>query len=220
MSTVTNICFHGVGTPDRELEPGEASYWVTQDSFKRILDELVDRPGVRISFDDGNASDVERGLPALQERGLSATFFILAGRLENRGSLALDQVRELVAAGMQVGSHGMHHRSWRAMSSEDSEVELVEAREMLSEATGRPVTDAALPLGCYDRRLLADLRRQGYQRIYTSDRAPTKETAWLQPRFSVTAADTVASVHSMMLDRPSLIRRAERRAARTAKSLR
>jgi peptidoglycan/xylan/chitin deacetylase (PgdA/CDA1 family) len=220
MATVTNVCFHGIGDPDREMEPGEASYWVTPDSFLRVLDEFVDRPGIRISFDDGNASDVEIGLPALQERGLSATFFVLAGRLEHRGSLALDQVHELVAAGMRVGSHGMHHRSWRGMSAGDSRVELVEAREVLSEVAGQAVTEAALPLGSYDRRLLADLRRQGYQRIYTSDRVQTSESAWLQPRFSVTATDTVPSVHSTMLERPSLVHRAERRALRTVKSLR
>lgn len=220
MATVTNICFHGIGEPRREMEPGEASYWVTRDSFLRVLDALVDRPGVRISFDDGNASDVEIGLPALQERGLSATFFVLAGRLEHRGSLAFDQMHELVAAGMRIGSHGMHHRSWRAMSPAESRVELVEARDALSETAGLPVTEAALPLGSYDRRLLADLRRQGYHRIYTSDRAQARETAWLQPRFSITAADTVPSVHQTMLSRPGIVRRAERRTARTIKSLR
>lgn len=220
MATVTNICFHGIGEPRREMEPGESSYWVTRDSFLRVLDALVDRPGVRISFDDGNASDVEIGLPALQERGLSATFFVLAGRLEHRGSLASDQMHELVGAGMRIGSHGMHHRSWRAMSSAESRLELVEARDALSETAGRPVTEAALPLGSYDRRLLADLRRQGYHRIYTSDRAQARETAWLQPRFSITAADTVPSVHQTMLSRPGIVRRAERRTARTIKSLR
>ena len=220
MATVTNVCFHGIGEPRREMEPGEAPYWVTRDSFHRVLDELVDRPGVRISFDDGNASDVEIALPALQERGLSATFFVLAGRLDHRGSLALDQMHELVRAGMRIGSHGMHHRSWRAMTAAESRLELVEARDILSETAGRPVTEAALPLGSYDRRLLADLRRQGYRRIYTSDRAHAGEAAWLQPRYSVTAADTVQSVHQTMLSRPGLVSRAERRAARTIKSLR
>ena len=54
MSTVTNVCFHGVGTLDREREPGEASYWVGRDVFLQILDALVGRPDVRISFDDGS----------------------------------------------------------------------------------------------------------------------------------------------------------------------
>jgi peptidoglycan/xylan/chitin deacetylase (PgdA/CDA1 family) len=220
MTAVTNICFHGIGTPDRELEPGEDEYWIRRDEFLRILDELVDRPGVRISFDDGNASDVEIALPALVERGLTATFFVLAGRLERRGSLAGDQVRELRAAGMDVGSHGMQHRSWRAMSTQDSHVELVEARAALAEVAGQRVVDAALPMGMYDRRLLADLARHGYHRIYTSDRARSRERAWLQPRYSVVSTDTVASVRSTMLAEPGVARRAERHLARTVKRLR
>ena len=47
---------------------------------------------MRISFDDGNASDLEIGLPALLERGLTATFFVLAGRLGRPGSLDADEV--------------------------------------------------------------------------------------------------------------------------------
>lgn len=220
MTTVTNVCFHGIGDARREMEPGEAEYWVSLDSFLRVLDELVGRPEVRISFDDGNASDVEIGLPALRERGLTATFFVLAGRLERKGSLFADQVRELLAAGMPIGTHGMHHRSWRGMSPGDAHVELVEAREALSQLTGTPVTEAALPLGLYDRRLLADLRRHGYHHVYTTDGARARRTAWAQPRFTVTAADTAQSVRHTMLNRPSPARRVERQAARTIKSLR
>jgi peptidoglycan/xylan/chitin deacetylase (PgdA/CDA1 family) len=219
LATVTNVCFHGIGTPDRDLEPGEASYWIGRDAFLGVLDVLAERPEARISFDDGNASDVEIALPALVERGLTATFFVIAGRLEKRGSLAGDHVRELRRAGMDVGTHGMQHRSWRAMSSGETRVELTEARAVLAEVTGQRVVDAALPLGMYDRRLLADLRRHGYRRVYTSDRDSTSEKAWLQPRYSVGSSDTVASVRAM-LEKPTLTHRAERRLARTVKALR
>lgn len=220
MTTVTNINFHGIGSPRRQLESGEATYWVSKSSFLGILDELVDDPSVRLSFDDGNASDIEVALPALVERGLSATFFVLAGRLDERGSVAAEQVRELVSAGMRIGSHGMHHRSWRSMSAADTRVELVEAKDMLSEAAGAAVTEAALPLGSYDRRILSDLRRLGYGRVYTSDQARAGAGAWLQPRFTVTATDTASSVRHTMVQRPTLYRRAERRAARVVKQLR
>src|SRR5687767_10674733 len=85
--SVINICFHGIGTPGRDLEPGESRYWIGVDTFHRVLDDLVTWPAVRISFDDGNASDVEIGLPGLLSRGLTADFFVLAGRLGAPGSL-------------------------------------------------------------------------------------------------------------------------------------
>ncbi|MGF1648019.1 MAG: polysaccharide deacetylase family protein, partial [Kineosporiaceae bacterium] len=116
-----NVCFHGVGEPARELEPGEDRYWVTVDTFRSVLDEIATWPAVRISFDDGNASDVEHGLPALRERGLPATFFVLARRLGLPGSLTGDDLRSLRDAGMTIGSHGMDHRPWRGLPPEARE---------------------------------------------------------------------------------------------------
>ena len=52
---------------------------------------------MRLSFDDGNSSDVEIALPALRERGLPRRFFVVAGRLDRPGSLSRDDVRELHA---------------------------------------------------------------------------------------------------------------------------
>ena len=55
---VLNICFHGIGTPQRQLQPGEDAYWVDTERCPRILDEITTWPSVRISFHDANASDV------------------------------------------------------------------------------------------------------------------------------------------------------------------
>lgn len=199
---LVNICFHGIGTPRRELEPGEARYWVGTELYHRLLDEVADRDDVRLSFDDGNVSDVEVGLPGLVERGLDATFFVLAGRLGSVGSLDADAVQELAAAGMAVGSHGMDHRSWRAMDEATAHRELVEARDRLADVVGSPVRQAALPLGRYDRRLLGRLRRAGYTRVHTSDRRPAAPDGWQQPRYSVRAEDTLESLRRSVLAPP------------------
>lgn len=217
---VVNVCFHGIGTPGRELEPGEDAYWVDPPTFHGVLDAVAGRPDVRLSFDDGNASDAEIALPALVERGLHATFFVLAGRLDEPGSLSADAVRDLVGHGMAVGSHGMHHHPWRGMDELTTRRELVEARTRLAEVTGLPVREAAAPLGRYDRRVLRDLRRLGYDRVHTSDRRWARPDAWLQPRFSVRRGDTVASVKSEVLTPPGVLRRAELDAVGLVKRLR
>ena len=76
-----NLTFHGIGEPPRALDPGEENVWVAHDRFVALLDSVVGRDDVRITFDDGNASDVEHALPALVDRELDATFFVVAGRL-------------------------------------------------------------------------------------------------------------------------------------------
>jgi peptidoglycan/xylan/chitin deacetylase (PgdA/CDA1 family) len=214
--SVHNICFHGIGAPGRELEPGEDVYWISVDAFVGMLDVLAGRTGVRISFDDGNKSDAEIAADALQARGLSATFFVVAGRLGAPGSLDRDDIHRLQRAGMAIGTHGMDHRPWRGLAAAELERELVDARMRIAEAVGHPVDEAAVPLGAYDRRLLQALRRLGYTKVHTSDRFPAREGDWLQPRFSVVATDTPETLENELLATPpaSLLRRARIRLKR------
>ena len=218
--SVVNVCFHGIGTPARELEHGESPYWITTKQFESILDEIASWPAVQLSFDDGNQSDVEFGLPALVERGLTATFFLLAGRLGLPGSVDAAGIRELVAAGMTVGSHGMDHRPWRGMDATATARELVQAKSQIAAAAGRPVDEAALPLGRYDRRVLQDLMRLGYRRVYTSDRRLAKAGHWLQPRFSVYEDESAQSLRAAVASARSPFRRARLEAIGVVKRLR
>jgi peptidoglycan/xylan/chitin deacetylase (PgdA/CDA1 family) len=217
---IINICFHGIGRPARELEPDEQGYWIEPALFDEVLDRFGHRPDVRFSFDDGNRSDLEHGLTGLLRRGLSATFFPVAGRLDHPGSLGRDDLRAIGRAGMAVGSHGMDHRPWRSLDDHELDRELITARDQLAEVVGRPITQAALPLGRYDRKVLGRLRTLGYRRVFSSDRAPAKTRAWLQPRFSVRDTDTIASLERELFGPRSLGQRARNRAATLYKSQR
>jgi peptidoglycan/xylan/chitin deacetylase (PgdA/CDA1 family) len=204
---VINLCFHGIGVPGRTQEPGEADYWIDRDTYLRVLDEIATWPNVAISFDDGNASDHDIGLPGLVERGLTASFFVLAGRIDTPGSLSADQLRALVAVGMTVGSHGMHHVPWPGLDDRARHTELVEARTVLAEIVATDVDEAACPLGRYDRTVLRELRRLGYTRVHTSDRMAAPTAAWIQPRYSVRRTDTPATLRASILERQAAVDR-------------
>lgn len=191
---VVNICVHGIGSPGRQLEPGEDEYWVGEPQFADILDAVAELPSMRLSFDDGNRSDIEIAAPSLVKRGMTGTFNVLAGRLDQTGSLSSGDVRALAAQGMTVGSHGMHHVSWRSLAPAAARDELVTARRILEEVVGMPVDTVALPLGRYDRVVLRHLRSKGYTQVSTSDRRIASDHAWLQHRFSLRADDTPRSV--------------------------
>jgi len=207
-TTVHNVSFHGVGEPPRPLDHGEAMVWLRTDRFAAILDALHGRDDVRLSFDDSNRSDVDVALPLLLERGMTATFFVLAGRLEDPHHLGVDDLRRLRDAGMTIGSHGLHHIDWRRCEADALARELAESRTILEDAVGDVVDQAAIPFGSYDRRVLAQARRDGrYARMYTSDSGPARAGAWLQPRTSV-ANDGVAP--SALAQPPGVAARAER----------
>lgn len=204
-----NVTFHGIGPRSRIVSAGEEAVWLEEVPFAAILDRIAACDDVAITFDDGNASDVEIALPALRERGLRATFFVCAGRLGEHGFLDRDGVAALAAAGMGVGSHGMRHRAWRGLSDEDLNEELVAARAALAEAAGRPVTEAACPFGAYDRRVLRALRAAGYERVYTSDEGPARPGAWLEPRNTLRREDGPEAIDRMrrLAPRAAAVRR-------------
>ena len=209
-----NLTFHGVGTPVRPFDPGEAEVWVDRERFLSVLDSVAGRDDVRITFDDGNASDVELALPALQARGLRATFFVVAGRLGSPGFLDAAAVRELQAAGMTIGCHGMRHRPWRGLDERGLHEELVEAKHVLEDVTGAPVQEAACPFGSYDRKVLRFLRRSGYGHVYTSDRGMARPADWIQTRNTIHAEDDPGVLEGLLANRGRALRRRAKLAAK------
>ena len=180
------ITFHGIGPPPGPVPDEERDYWVDRATFESILDVVSERPDVGVTFDDGNVSDIEIAYPSLRERGLTAAFFVLAGRLGEPGSLAQDDVRLLAGGGMTVGSHGRRHCDWTAIDEATLEDEVVESRRQLEALLEAPVTGAACPFGAYDRRVLHALRRAGYREVYTSDGGPLGG-GWIRARTTVSA---------------------------------
>jgi peptidoglycan/xylan/chitin deacetylase (PgdA/CDA1 family) len=191
---VLNLCFHGIGTPGRELEPDEDQFWVEPARFAEMLDVAVAHPAVRLTFDDANKSDVVHALPALRERSLTASFFVLADRMGQPGSLSAADVRTLADHGMTIGSHGLGHRDWRTLDDAGLRAELADSADRIAEAAGAPVTHAACPFGSYDRRVLTAVRRYGYERVYTVDGGSARGDAWQQPRYTVLVSDSAADI--------------------------
>lgn len=218
--SVVNLTVHGIGPVIRTLEPGEEQTWVSVTQFEQVLDATVGRPDVRITFDDGNSSDLEIALPRLLERGLTAEFFVLAGRLGEKGKLDTDGVRELERAGMRVGSHGWAHRDWRRIDETQAAQEFSEAHRVLAELTGHPIFRVAVPFGSYDRKVLNRARQARVTRVYTSDGGRANPNSWLQARNSL-RHDVGPEWTKRVLDgTPSMALRARRRAARVVKRVR
>lgn len=220
-----NVTVHGVGTPPRALEDDETGVWISVEQLDGLLDAAVGRPEVVITFDDGNRSDLELGLPRVLERGLTARFFVCAGLLGEPGRLDESDVRELHRSGMMIGSHGWSHRDWRSLDwgtegSADVECELVHAPRRLADVIGVPVTEVAVPFGSYDRHVVRALHRSGATRVYTSDGGWARRGTWLQPRTSIHRSDGPDWPHRVMTTRPPFNRRARGRVLGVAKRLR
>lgn len=202
---IMTICFHGIGTPTRSLEPGEERFWIDKARYRDLLDAICDHPRtVDITFDDGNASDADIGLPPLRDRYLKAQFFIITDRIDRPGSLASGQLLDLADAGMSFGTHGASHRPWPELATQGLlDDELAASRGCLQDLLGQEIDHAAFPRGLYDRRVLTVLRRNGIRRAYSVDEGTSPRDSWLRTRYSVIFSDTPESI-SALLSNPYL----------------
>src|SRR6056297_735130 len=114
--------FHGLGRIPDHVEADERPYWISVTSFEQILDEVIIRRAwgqdVRITFDDGNRTDLEIAAPYLRDRALTATFFVLTGRLKKDGYLMPLDLHSLLDMGMNIGLHGRDHVDWRLLEAD------------------------------------------------------------------------------------------------------
>ena len=116
-SRVHGICFHGIGTPRRILEPGEERYWIAIDAFHG--DSRRDRRDTRRPDQLRRRQRLRRGAsrsPALVERRLTASFFVARRQDRVAGQSRRGRPFESsFATSMTVGTHGMDHRPWRGL---------------------------------------------------------------------------------------------------------
>ena len=162
-------------------------------------------PLVALTFDDGYRNFLTDGLPRLAAAGGSATLYPVAGSLganprwlgaratELGPLLSASQLAEVVAAGIEIGSHGLAHEPLDVLPAAAVERELVESRDRLEQAIGRPVRSFCYPHGYHTHRMRALVRRAGYdnacevgRRIYRPAVAPSRDDRFAIPRLQVT----------------------------------
>jgi peptidoglycan/xylan/chitin deacetylase (PgdA/CDA1 family) len=214
------LCYHSVA-PSRgylslhpELFDAHLA-WLASHCRVVALDELLggprrgDGPYVAITFDDGYADNRVHAMPLLAARGMTATFFVTAGFVERNdrvmahlsgiwltpvdrlSPLAWSDVRELLGAGMSIGSHTWSHRNLARLSSAEAEEELRRSREVLQERLEQPVLSVAYPWGKLGRHVtaatFAAARRAGFELgVMSLPRAVSEADDALRiPRFGV-----------------------------------
>ncbi len=114
-----------------------------------------------LTFDDAT-SDHRRLAHALADRGVPAVFFISAGLIGTPGHLDEAALRELVAGGHVIGSHGWSHQRLDRVPEKDLGREIDSSRSFLEDLTGEPVNYFAPAGGIGVHSLAPRLRAAGY----------------------------------------------------------
>jgi peptidoglycan/xylan/chitin deacetylase (PgdA/CDA1 family) len=180
--------YHGVADADEDpnqlcVSPArfaEQMAWLARRGLRGVgIAELVDamRAGrqrglVGLTFDDGYTNVLETALPVLRRHGFGATSYIISDRLGGTNEwdegpvwqlMTADQVRELAAAGIEIGSHAATHLRLAGASPSQLAAEVSDSRISLGALLGTEIRGFAYPYGSMDAAARRAVRDAGYE---------------------------------------------------------
>lgn len=123
--------------------------------------------GVVLTFDDGREDGYRVVFPALRRHGMHGTFYVNSGTIDGDFHMTWRQLREMRAAGMEIGCHGAHHLDLSTLSEAEQRAEIGNCIDKVAAHAGaRPVT-YAYASGKYDATTLRLLRALGVMAAVT-----------------------------------------------------
>lgn len=212
--------FHGVGITPRNTPKHEIKYWLERNYFDWILDQVSGKKNIILTFDDGNDSDYTEALPALASRGLIGKFFICSERIDSPGFLSRKQIQTMANKGMQFGTHGTTHHSWRYLPAVQLSYEIRESCRSIKDITNHEVNEAAYPYGDYGSSSLHTLRKMGIKTVFTSDGAWWDGLSWIVPRFTISNRSTRESLQKILSTPESIFKSSVYRIKQLGKRIR
>jgi peptidoglycan/xylan/chitin deacetylase (PgdA/CDA1 family) len=114
---------------------------------------LPPRP-IIITFDDSWASQYISAFPVMQQYGFTGVLYTVVGYINKPTGLDTDpnyltteQIKEMAAAGWEVGSHTETHQNVTVMSDDQLHYEIIQSRKDLEQELGLPILTFAYPFG-------------------------------------------------------------------------
>jgi peptidoglycan/xylan/chitin deacetylase (PgdA/CDA1 family) len=173
-------------------------------------------PCCLLTFDDGFKSVATTAMPVMERNNLKATVFCLGSHFGETSQwdiysgnthLSKNEIRELAAAGHEIGSHSLTHAYLPFLSSTEVQRELADSKSILEDITGKAVTSLSFPYGGWNTRIWNIARETGYTAA-TLYRGHSSAATGLFPVFGVYQYDTVADMMAKLTttSRFSLVR--------------
>jgi peptidoglycan/xylan/chitin deacetylase (PgdA/CDA1 family) len=139
------------------------------------LNQRLPRKTAVITFDDGYEDNYIHGFKILEKYGYKATFFIPFIKVGDQGRMNWDQIRELVVAGHEIGSHTYYESYLPELRLEDQRFEIVESKKGFEEKLGVPMEHFCYPSGGFSRTIKKIVKEAGYLSSSATNRGYDKE---------------------------------------------
>ncbi len=162
-----------------------------------------------VTFDDGFLSVFEAARPILDRYGFPATVFVPTRFMDRPDPMAWEgidewlggphepelvpmtreQLRDLVAAGWEIGSHTLTHPHLPALEDDRLREQLRDSRSECAAMTGAECTSIAFPYGDVDARVIGEAEAAGYEAAAMLATLLDRESRFTCPRIGVYNVD-------------------------------
>lgn len=123
---------------------------------------------VAFSFDDGYENNLTVAVPLMQKYGAKGSFFVINNKIGKKDYMDESQIKQLIAAGMELGSHSYNHNPLGDTPEKYLVWETDTARYWLKKKfDGYIVRTLAYPNGSYNDRVIAAAKKYGFYRALT-----------------------------------------------------
>lgn len=131
--------------------------------LRRFVDTPHSAGLIAITFDDGFRDNLTVALPLLEKYDLPMTLFMVAGFIGEENYLSADELKELANHPLiTIGSHGLWHRPFTALTDEEATYEFTQSRQRIEDAIGMDVDLFAYPYGDCNSRIERLCQDAGY----------------------------------------------------------
>ena len=137
---------------------------------------------VGITFDDGYLNNLENAAGVLKRFNFSSTCYVVSELLGKTNEwdralgiasaslMDLDQLKQWIASGQEVGSHTQHHIDLTTTDSQTSHSEILNSRISLSQQLNTDIQQFCYPYGRYASEHVGIVKSSGYVAATTTAR--------------------------------------------------
>ena len=159
-------------------------FWLAENGYRtRSLTECLhwqDQRTARdvvLTFDDGYRALMKHTLPVLRRCNFTATVFPVVKYIgaQNRWDYNLfwrrhehlhwNELRELSAAGWEIGSHSMRHAYLPGLTRQELSKDLRDSKRILEDQLQIPIVHLSLPFGRGSPEVLRTARAEGFESV-------------------------------------------------------
>ena len=168
--------------------------------------EASGRRRVAITFDDGFRNNYEGAVRPLLDRRMSASWFVVSdfigglapwvdGDRREREILTEEELRAMIAAGLEIGSHTRRHLDLTKATPEEIESEVAGSKRDLEDRLSAPIRTFAYPYGRQNGRVREAVVAAGYVAACAtrSGFVRAAEDRYAIRRVTITWSDTLSS---------------------------